>query len=322
MPKILEVYNSLLSGPQSIADLQKSLDLHRTTITNYIEILKDLNVIHEYKEKNKRIMKISKNYINNDNETYYNLPIKEKDKKICHYLFSKINEDWLKEKKCKPSRIAVQKIVTETANKLDLSIPRSWYKYGEITVCVYDEHTEYECNINEVSELIDIKSLKQVYFDVMKKYLKADNFNEFMKLQYEESSNTLYMTKLEFEKLLLNPNDDNETNIKRVDMAYKLIFNFPNIEKNEKVKELLEAFVSSYVTLIMKHEMNEEMKKLSLDVFKDLWDFIATNQFISGLSKFYDEEIIDMFLGNHVITNYQKASDSVSNYVTLTYCPT
>jgi hypothetical protein len=320
MSNILDIYDSLLSGPKSIADLKILVGSHRSTIMNNIEILENLDLINEYREKNKRIIKIANYNIYKENkDTYFNLPITTKDKKVCHYLFSKIKEDWKHKNNHNPPRIAVQKIVTEIANALDLPIPRSWYLYGEITVCVYDENIPYECSSDEISEITDLDKLHQAYENVMEKYLKADGFSQFMEIQYAHSNNNFYLAKRKFDNVLLGPYTDNEVNLKRVDLAYKLLYTYPPVEEDTTVKELLEAFVSCYVTLILKNKIDEEMTKITCNTFKDVWDCIATHQFIRGLSTYYDKDLLNLYLTNQTVINYQKARDAISLYVNLTY---
>jgi len=320
MYKIVEIYNSLILGQKSISELQRELNIHRDTITNNLEILKDLNLVHERKYKNKRIM-IANDHIGrpSNKDSYFELPLEKNDKIICHYIFSKINDAWAIEYSNRPPIAIVQKIVTEIADNLELPIPRAWYLYGKTAVCVYDEKEEYLIKESDLPPHIDRVSLNNEFENVMKKYMDYSKLDQFIESICKQSNNTFYESKLKFERLLIGDYSNKDQNMKRIDLAYKLIFNYPDLDHDHHVQELLEAFVSPYVSLILKERIDEKNKIMICDIFHVLWNYISIRQFIMGLSGYYNKSIIKNCLDEQKRTNSRQVFDAVNCMVNLIY---
>jgi len=313
---------SLQESPKTINQIKKELNIQWTTAKSHLETLKELNLIKESKIGISRTFELIENRpIVKDNDTYFGLPMSYEDKQISWFLFSEISKEWEKRSGKKSDQITTQKVAVEVANRLNLNIPISWYKYGKILVCKYEPQKIYDYDKIIIDKSINIYKFQTVLEEVCELFSDCNTFHDFMRKQYELSEHPLYKTKLDFEDMRLKE-DNKEINNKRINLAYDLIFNYPDLKEDTIIKELLEAFVSSYVTSILRDKHSLEIKNMAFEAFSALWALMALRQFKRGLVSggFYKSEVdVQKYIEYEEQIYTRDANDAVLNFVKSVY---
>ncbi|MHC1604426.1 MAG: winged helix-turn-helix domain-containing protein [Candidatus Methanofastidiosia archaeon] len=313
---------SLQESPKTINQIKKELGIEWATAKSYLETLEEINLVKESKIGRSRTFELVENRpIAKDNDTYFGLPMSHKDKQISWFLFSEISKEWEKRFGKKSDQIATQKVAVEVANRLNLNVPISWYKYGKILVCRYEPQKEYSYDKIVIDKSIDIYKFHKILEEVCGLFSDCITFHDFMRKQYELSEHPLYKTKLDFEDMFFKE-ENKEIKNKHINLAYDLIFNYPDLKEDSVVKELLEAFVSSYVTSILQGRHDPKIRNMAFEAFSALWALMALRQFKRGLVSggFYKSETdIQKYIECEEQIYTRDANDAVLNFVKSVY---
>ena len=253
--KIKEIINSiqgiLREGPKSISEISEKTGITWRTAKQYLQMLKDLNLVGEEDIKN------TKTFFYKDNGNYFELPIKKEDNKEISSIYAYIKESCLKFFNKEPTKTQIYKIIWNVNKKLDLKLPIGWYRYGPCCVQIYrgnEEKGELDKPIvNEIEE-------------VTKEYCCLEKF-ELQKKIYEKEKMYLYLTK---EGLLEKNHEDNREELNNLLMD--LIKYAP--------KETIETVTDfARVTLVLGWKKTKDLfieglwKYLTMIIFRDTLRF-------------------------------------------------
>lgn len=245
----------LKEAPLSISDVADKLSIDWRTAASYLELLKTLGLAKEQTIKNKRVFY----YL--DKDSYFNLPVKPKDKTIILTIYALIKK-FCKEKFDKePTKTQVYKIIWKINQLKQLNLPIGWYKYGPLSLQAYkgDEKEETKLSYEK-----DIK-------DITEKYCALDNI-ELQNKIYEEENKKLYLIKKE---LLDKAKDINKEELNMLLMD--LIKYVP-----EEAKETTIDFARA--TLLLG-------PKVTMEYFGNFWEYIALVIFKESIKNSYNTEI-------------------------------
>jgi len=195
--KIVDSIKAVLRNkPSSISEITRESKINWRTAENYLEMLKNLEVVEEKIIKNTRTF-----FYKHNQNNYFDLPIKPKEAKLISSIYSKIKETCLNLYNKEPTKTQAYKIIWSLNKKLELNLPVGWYRYGPCCVQVYqgDEKEETKLSNNIIKEIKE----------TTKEYCIMDNIS-LQRMIYTKEEKNLYLTK---EKLLdFDSEDKNELN--------------------------------------------------------------------------------------------------------------
>ncbi len=293
----------------NVNEIASKADLQWITVKENLQILKQLGIVAEmeglFKLVGKRNLTVSK-------DTFFGIPITEKQRDEAKILFSRIRTLWEKETAEKPSNTHVQKIAVKIIEKFSLDIPYGWYLYGPTTLLAYSSEKEYS------------KTPKKSNWDTeITRYIK-----EFKDLKVWQLMNQFYK--------------DNPLYSKKVSLKLALRFNPDKPEMNNKLYSfvftaLTEKEYPEYITTYAKDFLSitplilqntkkfseEEKEELLLELdetFDVLWNIIALENLKTGLCKSrfkYSEEEINLYLENDFKTLVYDYENKISYWYQL-----
>ncbi len=157
------IINSLKKGEQTLSQLSRSSKVNRVTLSQYISAFEESGIIITRKEAKERHIQLR-----NNSDSYFDLPIKEQDKKTMQTIYSIIKKTCLRIYK----------------KEQDLNLPIGWYQHGPCSVLIY--------NGNE-SEHFKLGYTKKIQ-EKASEYCKLEPI-ELQKEIYKKYNNKLYRFK-------------------------------------------------------------------------------------------------------------------------------
>jgi DNA-binding transcriptional ArsR family regulator len=290
------IYNNIISelkkNALSISDLSQKIDVNWDTTRKTLEILKDLGVLDEKEEGNKRVFFIKDlNILEQEENTIMGLPLTEVQKETTKSLFKRINEIWSKKTDRPLNKTFLQKIAVNVIKQGKIeNIPYGWYLFG--MTCVL------QCDPKEIIVKKDLigKEYDQEIIKSVEKYSKIENTDRLMEFQYVQEGNELYLTKLRLNKDLLYEFKETELGLLKK-TALNLVFSFKKEEDNEDIIELTDGFISIFGQLVNNLSIREleDIRQNILEAFKALWNCIATYNLYKSLleNRFYEKELLN-----------------------------
>ncbi len=294
-----EILLALNKKPLSIQQLSREIGSNWGTVNELLYELKEEGKVRETvsTEKVKFYQKII--------DTYYNIPISEKQRQEFIYLFSLIVEEYKKQKHRFPNRTELAKTAVAAIEneELMLNLPTVWYLYGKIPLMVCDPAKEYPLDYN--GENAD--KIKRVVSKIVL-YHMSMNARELKKGQYEKYDMALYKLK------------DKITN------SYKLDRNFLGCLNefliNCPTNNFPELFILTerLVVTINKLAAVSDLDKYRIQIlltFQSLWKYIATFMLFESLtrnSQYSDvEEVMKFYLEKPLEIKKVQAEEDISN---------
>jgi len=292
------IYNNLITELKkealSISDLSDKISTNWETTRKTLELLKEIGVLGEKEEGNKRVFFIkNSNILQYDKDTVMGLPLTDIQKEKTKSLFKRINEIWSKKTDRQLNKTFLQKIAVNVIKdgKIE-NIPYGWYLFG--MTCVL------QCDPKEIVVKKDLigKEYDQEIIKSVEKYSKIENTDRLMEFQYIQEGNELYLTKLRLNKDLLYEFKETELGLLKK-TALNLVFSFKKEDGNEDIIELTDGFISIFGQLVNNLSIREleDIRQNILEAFKTLWDCIATYNLYKSLleNKFYEKELLSKF---------------------------
>ncbi len=264
----------------SINELADTVGISWETTKNYLELLKELNVVIEFEQGNKRMFKVEKPTESNK-DTLFNLPLEPKEEALCKSLFGFIKKRWHEKTGKYPGRTQMQKTVVEVADRTKLDIPRGWYILGEMCVLQYNENEDYAIGQGHITRDVEMT------IDICIDELSPLSSDAIIQRQYEVKSKKLYLVKKTLNRVLLNNITSQEQEKQIGALLYSLVVNFPLREDNKEIVELLNIFVGSVNQIFVLKPVSEveALRPEIQEIYLFLWELIASYNLFYSLTE-------------------------------------
>ncbi|HLC56621.1 MAG TPA: hypothetical protein VJJ23_05270 [Candidatus Nanoarchaeia archaeon] len=280
------IIKSLISTPKSINEVAEDCKSNWESIKQYLESLKEVGIVEETSVGNKRVFSITQWKIEKRGDTYFGLPLEQKDEKLIDSLFFKIKEEWQKNTGKIPGRTQLNKTLAKINNLCNLNLPIGWYQFGALCVKRYDPLIEYNYEQLSNETLICAQN-------VIKDYSKEISTYDLKIKQYKEEDKKLYITK-ELVLLLLTSQELSKIHTKELtNNLYNILFYLPKIEDTQS-KRIINEFIATILQLfsVLPEEEFQNIKIDIIESFNSLWRLIALYQYSDDLEKYYPKEIL------------------------------
>ena len=293
-----KILGALNDRPLNAQEISKVINSNWSTVKNYIEeLVKEGKVKETTFGGNILYQKLI-------DDTYYNIPITDKQRNTLKFIFSsaiRIHRE-IKEEPIK--RTALAKLTAELNSELDLKLPVVWYLYGPMPLMIMDLQKDYSTtqdieNSDKILKFIRgwIESKK----DMCVKELKVE--------YYQKANHGLYLAK---ETLYANLKKGYFTDI------LKLTRDFYSkcLTYNDHFCELMEDFydIVSGLNYLKVIEKNPKIKNQIFVTFDSLWKYVASKMlYDSLLSLGYAKEGINNYLGPAIETKKCLAIESIKD---------
>ncbi len=298
---IREILKSLAESPKTISEIAEAIDLDRTAISRYVNLLKESGLLVEEQIGTSKKFTIIPTY---REDTYFGLPLDKEVEKQISSVFYLIKKYWSEKTSKKLLNTHAQKIAFKVIRLCDeLKIPFGWYLYGGIEVGTYDDSKNYI--FYETSEKV-----VRVVKEVTEEYAINDYAWQSKKLQYEQAPEH-YSVKEEILSILYGPTISEDPKrslhviIKKV---RRLISLAPKVDRKE-YNNILDAYQDLLLDLYNKvdDEVLKEHKREFIILFEAVWKYIALFNFKNDLLKFYPKKILDV----HFFLDIKQQEDEI-----------
>ena len=260
--EIVDAIIKLLSeGPKSINEISTKAEINWKTAEEYLKLLENLGRVSEKDIKNTRT------FFYKDKNNYFELYIKNRDKKTISSVYSKIKKICQEKFSKEPTKTQVYKIIWKVNEKLNSNLPIGWYRYGPCSVQIYQGDEEYYKLDNTISKAVK---------ETTEEYCELDNIS-LQKKVYEDAKKNLYLTK---QKLIeLNPENKEELNNILMDLikfspkeTIEIASDFARatlLLGFENTRECFNEAVWKYITMVIFKESLESYYKGNLGKYFD-----------------------------------------------------
>jgi DNA-binding transcriptional regulator YhcF (GntR family) len=276
LPLLQNIKTLLEDGPLSIQKIAEKTEINWRTAESFLEILEQAGTVGTTKIKNRRI------YFLKDQESYFDIPVKTKDKEKIKTIYSLIKKYCNQLYKRDPTKTQVYKIIWKFNNKFKLNLPIGWYKYGPCCVLAYKSDEETMMTLPNHQGTI----LKQI----TEEYCKCDNL-ELQEKIYNESKNNLYITK---QKLCTKEFSREQLNLLLMD----LIKYAPN-----EATEIVTDYARTALLIGFKE---------TSELFTFLWNYLTLLKIKESLNFYTD------FLGYYLDHPIEEAKKEIQNSIKTT----
>ncbi len=272
------VAGALSNNPKSISEISKEVDGDRKAVTKYLEELKEAGVAKETQDGRSRKFYISK--FEND-ETYFNLPLSDEQKKILNTIFAEIEERHVEDKGEVPSKAKGQKIAVEVLEHCeDLGVPYGAYRYGSLTMMSYTPGKTYEKHTNSIPNWSEVEECIE---EALTTYGDYSNMDEIKDEQYRREDMLLYQSKEKIMELLTA--DINGSDLE------KELYNF--VSYTPELDSEAHGLLMDFVAMAPKTIDNPRSRSKTFEAFKEVWNMIAVYRLYDDLKDFYPENLLN-----------------------------
>ena len=274
--------------PLSISEISSHINSNWDTTNMNLNVL--ISMSYAKKQDDKYIL--IKPYEESKN-TFFNIPMKTKDKKITRAIFTTLQKTWAKHSDQPLNKTRAHKYAVNIVDEFNLEIPALWYKYGRVMLQVYDPNIEY--NVNLESEYPQLRQVNKYAEDLIRK--TKDKSSTYLKqLQYKK--NRLYSANTEFCKLLANTNFSIEHKTLLKDLLYKILFSLRKDESNRKKIEMVNAFAHLFIRLLKQNTTQlRSIKSEVIKIYNSIWELIVLmNAYESLMDCDYPRQFLDMYI--------------------------
>ncbi len=299
-----EILSHLKERPLSIEQLRIKIESNWSTINRYLDELSKEGKVKEIISADK-----AKIYQRLFEDTYFDIPLTDDERKKFRTLFSLITQEY-KSKNMTPTKThfakcAVHVIKNEESGLSDL--PTIWYLYGLIPQMIADPSQDYQEEIN-LEHKIKIKNLINEY--IGKNSGKPSR--QIQREQHEEYREILYNLSDKFFIIVNKQKFENEEILEvlnnffiacPIDKDFPEIFNF-----TEKVISLIRKLAMMGVRL-------QDYRKEILLTFDSLWKFIALYKLYKsrtiGKNAINKEILLKFYIGNALESRKESLQESI-----------
>jgi predicted transcriptional regulator len=290
--KILETLNK---KPLNAQEISKAINSNWSTVKNYIEELVKEKKVKEISFRNQVV------YQKITGDTYFDIPIKEKDREMLKFIFSYSIEKYKELTGKTIRRTELAKLSAEINTELNLNLPIVWYIYGPMPLMIIDIQKDYSIDFVPKNS----QELKKSINNWIKNNTR-DLIRELRVEYYEKSKNNLYVLK---EKIYY------ELEKREYNSISNLVFDFLTavISYDKRFEEMVTEFYeivsgANYTKLYN----NPKFQNKILLAFDSLWKYIASNLLTDSLNKLgYLKEERELLLGPTIETKNQFANENI-----------
>lgn len=285
--------------PLTIQQISKEIDSNWLTVEKFVIELKKEGKIKETISTDKLTL-----YQKVNEDTYYNLPLKDEDRDMFRYIFSAVLKEYKNKEKI-PKKTELAKAVVDVINESKLNLPVVWYLYGKIPLMITDPQRDYSTSYIPQNHDIISKITKKVVNEQ-----KHNNTSELKAEHYLKYANEIYQIK---EKLLSELEDlKNEERI--IELFNDLFVACPIYEDKEAF-----FLTDRLIMVVRKLNLLSLLKENKRDIMfglDALWRFLTLYHFVDSLSKdmrYPKSDLINFHLGSVIETKKYVAKESISN---------
>lgn len=295
-----KILRALNSKPINAQDIGKAINSNWSTVKSYLtELISDGKVREvSFGEKNVIYLKVT-------GDTYFNLPIKEEDKKILKFIFSNAIKQYKESKGKQIRRTELAKITDYVNSKLNLNLPIVWYIHGPMPLLVMDLDKDYSFEyLPQKAEEINREITNWI------KEKQRAKVREVVEECYTEQNNKLYQIKLKIYETL--EEDDLRKNLEELASLSRDFYLIYLGEFRESNLELVERFygIVSGISLIGK--INSVLRAKLILTFDAIWKFIASKTLYSSLLKLgYEKEVAELYMSPVIETKKCLAEEAL-----------
>jgi len=280
--KISQVLNCIRYNPNiDFKTIVNKTDANKITIKKILFDLMSNNIVtsnNSYYSLDPTLCKCDTNKYNND--TYFNVYIKENHKQTIYYLFDYISKYWKSITSTLPTKTQMYKLITKINKKLNLELPIVWYKFGQIPPVVFNLDKDYSNYDNTLVQNIDEYKLRDIIN-------KEQNYTsvQMRDNQYYSDDNGLYKVyqmKIKIERKIMDNNFNFVVN--NIDVFFDKV---PYFRDSNKIIQRFSDIAHNYVDLDKKYQRKAEFKTLYIKIFNIFWNIIAINNFKYNLWDYY-----------------------------------
>ncbi|MEK6913812.1 MAG: hypothetical protein AABW47_04045 [Nanoarchaeota archaeon] len=291
--KILEVLND---KPLNALEISKAIGSNWSTVKTYIA-----DLIEEKKVKeiifNGQII-----YLKLTEDTYFNIPIKEEERKLFKFIFYNAIQKYKEITGKQIRRTELAKLCAEITTELKLQIPIVWYIYGPMPLMIIDIQKNYTTDF--------VPDNSQEIKKAIERWIRNSTKNLIRELRveyYQKSKNEVYVVKEEIYWKLEKKDYNNLS-----DLFFNFLTSIVAYNKGfEQIVSPLYRIVSGaeYIKLL---ENKEFHSKLFL-TFDCVWKYIAIHMLVDSLIKIgYPLSEKDLLLGQIIDTKNSFAMESIN----------
>lgn len=285
--------------PLNISEIATKINTNWKTTQINLDVLKKLGFVIEENKYYRLGRQLSK-----ESDTFFNLPITEKDKNRIKTLYALIFNSWKKQSNKELTKTRMYKYAVKIIDEFNLELPTLWYKYGKIVLLSYNPSINYKENIifdNRKGIIKRISNLISETYNYPLLKLKEELQYKFNKLYYNHSN---------FHKLLANTHFSKEDRDKLKDRLYGVLFSFKPHEYNQMEVELVRAF-ASYFVYLMKDDGKylKSIKSNLIEIYDSIWNLIAISQAYESLINCeYPPSFLDLYIDLDDVRNFAEQS--------------
>ncbi len=302
-----EILSQLEFEPLSVEQLRKNIkDSNWATINKYLEELKDNGRVKEIISTGK--IKIYKKVMG---DTYFDLPINEKQRRKFHSLFSMIFNEYKKRgempTKTHVAKCAVQVIDNKESGLEDL--PIVWYLYGMIPLMAVDTTTQYL----EEETLTNKTKVRNLIIEFIDENRKRKS-NQIQKKQHKKYNEEIYVISDNLSEILNQPEFANK---EILDLLSKFFIACPVDPEFIEVFDLTDKVISIIQKLDLMGLKLQQFRKEILLTLDALWKFIALyklyKSLTTGANSMKKEVLLNFYLGGAIEDRKRSLYESISN---------
>ncbi len=291
--KILEVLNS---KPLNALEISKAISSNWSTAKAYADELVNERKIKEITFGGQTT------YQKITEDTYYNIPIKEKDREMLKFIFSNAIKIHKEARKEQIKRTELAKLTADLNSELNLKLPVVWYLYGPMPLMIIDMQRDYSTAKNPENSEIILKFIKKWIAE------KKHTFIRELKVEYyQKANNGLYQAK---EALYIHFKKEELKNLSKLARE----FYFKCLAYNDHFCELVEKFYDIVSGLDYLDKINNAVKNQIFLTFDSLWKYTASKMlYDSILSLGYTKEEANDYLGPAIETKKYLAIEAIKD---------
>ena len=293
--KILDALNA---KPLNALDISKAINSNWSTVKSYIvELVKEEKVKElAFGEKNVIYVKVT-------GDTYFNLPVKEKDRDMMKFIFSNAIREYRRLKGTQIKKTELAKLVYHIDSKMNLKLPIVWYLYGPMPLMIIDVQRDYSTTYIPENGRQIIKEIEKWITEKSKMYVR-----EIVKECYLQSNAKLYDLKQDLFAMLQSGKVDGIGNNAR---EFYLAYLTGDYSENER--QMVYEFYSIVSGLEFLNKLSKEAMSKILIALDGLWKFIASKTLYQSMIKIgYSKDELEIYLGSIIETKKMLAQESLN----------
>ena len=299
-----DIAGALTNDPQSIQSISDAVEADRQSVTKYLEELRDAGIVKEDKSGRTREFYVSEY---EDNETYFELPLKNDEKERLKALFNKIMGEYRDQFDETPGKLMSQKIAVKVIKEMNLDLPFGRYQYGSITPMNFTPGDANNVGPVDFGPDFSEDEIDETVEDAVEEYGEL-GFREARRKQYDEEGMKLYQLKEEILELLAGKIDDSSVLERKL---YSFLAKTPSLD--DEVEEALVDFIAVAPDLVGDRFNRSQVST----TFEQLWELIAFYCLREDMSEHYDEEVVESRTENERLEKKDEMEQALRDLISL-----